>query len=202
MWENLVGRSREFWAYFFPLARGIFRESLEGVGLDGFYGAVNCVAPSYIRVEADEVTYNLHVLLRFELERELVKGDLKPADVPGEWNDRFRKYLGMEVDTDANGCLQDVHWSAGMIGYFPTYALGNIYAAQFYRKARAEIPDLPTRFESGDFLTLREWLRENIHRHGLRYRARDLCQKVTAEPLSHRPLADYLNDKFGEIYGL
>lgn len=202
MWENMVGRSREFWVYFFPQAKRIFRESLEEVNLDEFYEAVNFVTPSYTRVEADEVTYNLHVLLRFELERALVKGDLKAADVPGEWNDRFKRYFGMAVDTDSNGCLQDVHWSAGMIGYFPTYTLGNLYAAQFFAKAKADISDLPKRFESGDLLTLREWLRENIHKHGMRYRAKDLCRRVTGEPLSPGPLIQHLNAKFCEIYGV
>lgn len=201
MWENMVGRSRHFWVYFFPQAKRIFRDSLEGVTLDAFYKAVNYVAPSYIRVEADEVTYNLHIMLRFELERALMTGDLKPADVPGEWNSRFQKYFGLAVDKDANGCLQDIHWAAGLIGYFPTYSLGNLYAAQFFAKINQDIPDLATRFENGDLLTLREWLRENIHKHGLRYRAGKLCQKVTGQPLSHQPLIDYMKAKFGEIYG-
>jgi len=200
MWENMVGRSRPFWKYFFPIAQRMFRESLEGVSLEDFYAAINYVTPSYIRVEADEVTYNLHILLRFEMERAMLSGDIKPADVPGEWNERFVKYFGIEVDNDANGCLQDVHWSSGLFGYFPTYTLGNIYSAQFYAKANEDIPDLEKRFESGDFLTLREWLRENIHKHGLRYRANKLCQRVTGSPLSHKPLMDYMNKKFGEIY--
>lgn len=201
MWENQVGRSREFWSYFFPQLKRIFYDTLEGVTLEQFYKAVNYVAPSYIRVEADEVTYNLHIMLRFELERALVKGDLKPADLPGEWNSRFEKYFGMKVDTDANGCLQDIHWSAGLIGYFPTYSLGNLYSAQIFDTVKKEIPDLTRRLESGDLLTLREWLREKIHRPGLRYRAGKLCEKVTGRPLSHEPLVKYMKIKFGEIYG-
>jgi carboxypeptidase Taq len=201
MWENMVGRSKAFWVYFFPQAKRIFRDSLDGVELDDFYKAVNNVAPSYIRVEADEVTYNLHIMLRFELERALMTGQLKPADIPGEWNSRFKKYFGIAVDHDANGCLQDVHWSAGLIGYFPTYSLGNLYAAQFFAKIKQEIPDLTARLEKGDLLTLREWLREKIHKQGLRYRAGRLCQKVTGQPLSHQPLIDYMKAKFGEIYG-
>jgi len=201
MWENLVGRSKPFWKYFFPLLKGMFRESLEGVTLDQFYAAVNDVTPSYIRVEADEVTYNLHILLRFEIERALIKGDIKPADAAAEWNSRFRKYFGIDVDTDANGCLQDVHWSSGLFGYFPTYCLGNIYSAQFFDKAKQDIPDLYKRFESGDFLTLRKWLKDNIHLHGKRYRANDLCKHVTGSGLSHKPLMAYMNKKFGEIYG-
>jgi carboxypeptidase Taq len=202
MWENMVGRSKPFWKYFFPLLKGMFRDSLEGVAFDDFYAAVNNVAPSYIRVEADEVTYNLHILLRFEIERALIRGDIKPADAAAEWNERFKKYFGIEVDTDANGCLQDVHWSSGLFGYFPTYCLGNIYAAQFYAKAKQDIPDLEAKFEVGDFLTLREWLRENIHMHGKRYRANDLCKHLTGEGLNHKPLMDYMTAKFGEVYGL
>ncbi len=201
MWENLVGRSRPFWRYFFPIAQRIFRESLQHVALDEFYGAINYVAPSYIRVEADEVTYNLHILLRFELERAILNGDIKAGDIPGEWNSRFEKYFGIKVDHDANGCLQDVHWSSGYLGYFPTYTLGNIYSAQFFEKARKDIPDLEKRFEGGNFLILREWLRENIHQHGLRWRANDLCLRVTGSRMSHEPLIAYMNKKFGEIYG-
>ncbi|MEW5994786.1 MAG: carboxypeptidase M32 [Candidatus Zixiibacteriota bacterium] len=201
MWENQVGRSRPFWKYFFPQAQRLFRQSLNGVTLDDFYAAVNDVKPSYIRVEADEATYNLHILLRFELERALLTGDLKPADAPGEWNSRFEKYFGIKVDKDANGCLQDVHWSAGLIGYFPTYTLGNLYSAQFFAKAKADMPDLYDQFAQGDFAGLRDWLRRNIHQHGQRYRANVLCEKVTGQPLTHQPLMNYMNGKFGEIYG-
>lgn len=201
MWENMVGRSRQFWTYFFPIAKSIFRDSLNGIEFEDFYAAINYVAPSYIRVEADEVTYNLHILLRFEMERAMLKGEIKAADIPGEWNSRFKKYIGIEVDNDANGCLQDVHWSAGLLGYFPTYALGNIYAAQFFAKVQSDIPDVTDKFAAGDFLTLREWLRTNIHQHGQRYRAQDLCQKVTGSKLDHKPMMAYLNAKFGEVYG-
>jgi len=200
MWENQVGRSKAFWTYFFPQAQRIFKESLGDVTLDAFYAAINDVKPSYIRVEADEATYNLHILLRFELERPLLSGDLKPADVPGEWNTRFKKYFGIDVDKDANGCLQDVHWSAGLIGYFPTYTLGNIYSAQFFAKALKDMPDLPQQFETGQLLNLREWLRTNIHEHGKRYRANKLVEKVTGKPLSYQPLIDYMTAKYGEIY--
>lgn len=202
MWENQVGRSREFWVYFYPQAQRIFRQALADVSLDDFYGAINYVTPSYIRVEADEATYNLHILLRFELERALMTGDLKPADAAGEWNSRFRKYFGIEVDKDANGCLQDVHWSAGLIGYFPTYTLGNLYSAQFFNKVKQAIPDLLEQFEQGQLLPLREWLRENIHRHGMRYRANQLVVKVTGKPLSYTPLIDYMKTKYGQIYGI
>ncbi|MFH1687710.1 MAG: carboxypeptidase M32 [bacterium] len=201
MWENQVGRSKPFWKYFFPQAQRIFKSALGDVKLDDFYGAINHVAPSYIRVEADEATYNLHILLRYELERAMVKGNLKPADVPGEWNDRFEKYFGIKVDTDANGCLQDVHWSAGLMGYFPTYSLGNLHSAQFFSQALKEMPDLYEQFERGDFLTLREWLRGKIHIQGNRYRANALQMKVSGQPLSHKPLVDYMTRKYSEIYG-
>ncbi|MCK4607009.1 MAG: carboxypeptidase M32 [candidate division Zixibacteria bacterium] len=201
MWENQVGRSKPFWRHFFPQAQRLFRDSLGGVKLDDFYAAINNVAPSYIRVEADEATYNLHILLRYELERAMVKGDLKPADVPGEWDKRFKDYFGIEVDNVANGCLQDVHWSAGLMGYFPTYSLGNLHSAQFFAKALEDMPDLMDQFEQGIFGNLREWLRKNIHKHGSRYRAGKLCEKVTGKPLSHKPLMDYMYAKFSEIYG-
>ncbi len=202
MWENQIGRSREFWVYFLPLAKRIFRDALSDVSLDDFYGAINYVAPSYIRVEADEATYNLHILLRFELERGLLTDQIKPADIPSEWNSRFKKYFGIEINNDADGCLQDVHWSGGMIGYFPTYTLGNLYSAQFFAKLRQDIPDMGEQMERGDLSGILNWLRQNIHRHGRRYRAQDLCRKVTGKPLSHKPLIDYMNVKFGEIYGL
>ena len=201
MWENQVGRSREFWCYFFPQAQRIFKPSLDGIKLDDFYKAINNVAPSYIRVEADEATYNLHILLRYELEREMMKGNLKPVDISAEWNKRFKDYFGIEIDNVSNGCLQDVHWSAGLIGYFPTYCLGNLYSAQFFAQAKKEIPDLMTQLEQGTLINLREWLRENIHLQANRYRANKLCEKVTGKPLSHKPLMDYMNAKYSEIYG-
>jgi len=201
LWENQVGRGKAFWTYFFPIAQRTFRDSLNGIKFDDFYAAINDVRPSFIRVEADEVTYNLHIMLRFELERAMIQGDIKPADVPGEWNARFKKYIGIDVDKDSNGCLQDVHWSSGLFGYFPTYCLGSLYSAQFYAKAIADIPDLENRFASGDFLTLRKWLKDNIHQHGLRYRAGKLCERVTGAPLSHKPLVDYMTKKYSEIYG-
>lgn len=202
MWENQVGRSREFWVYFFPQAQRIFREALGSVALDDFYGAINTVKPSYIRVEADEATYNLHILLRFEIERAVIKGDLQTKDLPGEWNSRFKKYFGIEVDKDSNGVLQDVHWSAGLMGYFPTYCLGNLYSAQFFAKVKEDMPDLTEQFSRGEFTGLLSWLRTNIHQHGRRFRANALCEKVTGKPLSHKPLIDYMNRKYGEIYGI
>jgi carboxypeptidase Taq len=201
MWENQVGRSREFWVYFFPQAQRMFKSSLHGVTIDQFYGAINDVRPSYIRVEADEATYNLHILLRYEMERALLKGDIKAKDVPPEWNSRFKKYFGIDVDTDANGCLQDVHWSSGLVGYFPTYTLGNLYSAQFFAAAKKEMPNLSSQFERGEFAPLLHWLREKIHCHGQRYRANVLCEKITGKPLSHEPLVAYMKEKYSGIYG-
>jgi carboxypeptidase Taq len=200
-WENQVGRSKSFWKYFFPQAQRIFKESLGNVSLDDFYGAINNVSPSYIRVEADEATYNLHILLRFELERGLMTGEIAPADVRDAWNERFKKYFGIEVDHDSNGCLQDVHWSSGYIGYFPTYCLGNLFSAQFFAKAKEDLGDLDSQFANGNYSVFLQWLKDNIHIHGSRYRATDLVKKVTGEPLSYKPLIDYMTAKFADIYG-
>lgn len=202
MWENIVGRSREFWTYFLPQAKSIFREALGEVSLDQFYRAINRVAPSYIRVEADEVTYNLHIILRFEIERALINGELKPEEVPAMWNSRFKKSIGIEVDDDAKGCLQDIQWSLGQFGYFPTYTLGHLYAAQFFDKAKSDIPNLAEQFEKGEFFHFREWLRKNIHAHGSRYTPAELCEKITGKPLSHHSFVDYITCKFSELYGI
>ncbi len=202
MWENFVGRSRAFWTYLYPTAQQAFPQALGQVGFDDFCFAINEVSPSFIRVEADEVTYNLHVMLRFEIEQLLIAGDLKPADVPGIWNEKFLQYFGLTVPNDAHGCLQDIHWSGGLLGYFPTYALGNMYAAQFFNAARRDLGDLDEMFARGQFQPLKSWLNEKIHNHGKRYPARRLVEVVTGQPLSHQPLIDHLNRKFGELYGL
>jgi carboxypeptidase Taq len=202
MWENMVGRSKSFWRYFFSKAQKAFPEALGAVKLDDFHFAVNEVKPSFIRVEADEVTYNLHILVRFEIEQAFFSGDLKPKDIPAAWNDKFKKYFGITPSDDAQGCLQDVHWSAGYIGYFPTYSLGNLYSAQFFEQARKDLGDLDGQFAKGEFGKLKGWLNEKIHRLGQRYRAEKLAEVVTGKPLSHRPLMDYLKTKYGELYGV
>lgn len=202
MWENLVGRSRAFWEYFFPRSRETFPEALGEVALGDFYAAINDVRPSLIRVEADEVTYNLHILIRFELEKALLEGDLQVADLPAAWQDKYREYLGIVPHTDSDGVLQDVHWSAGLFGYFPTYALGNLYAAQFFARAEQDLGDLDAQFRRGEFSDLREWLRAKIHIHGRRFSPGQLVERITGEPLSHGPLMDYLNQKYGELYGI
>ncbi len=202
MWENFVGRSRAFWEHFFPQAQTTFAPALDDVSLDAFYTAANAVRPSLIRTEADEVTYNLHILVRFELEQVLLTGDLAVADLPGAWNEKYREYLGIDPPNDAGGVLQDVHWAAGLFGYFPTYALGNLYAAQFLATARDQLGDLDAMFRRGEFQPLRDWLREHIHRHGRRYSAAELAERITGRPLSHEALIDHLRTKFLPLYGL
>ncbi len=202
MWENQVGRSRPFWDHFFPRLRQTFPETLRDVSLDDWYFAVNDVQPSFIRVEADEATYNLHIILRFELEQALMTGDLAPADLPGAWNDRFRAMLKLSPPNDAQGCLQDIHWSFGGIGYFPTYTLGNLYAAQFMVAARRDLPRLDEDFRRGDFQALKDWLRDAVYQHGQRYRPIELYRRITGRPLENRPFIDYLRDKYEPLYGL
>ena len=202
LWENLVGRSRAFWQYFYSAAQKRFPAALGGAGLDAFCFAINDVRPSLIRVEADEATYNLHILIRFELEQALLSGDLAAADAPGAWNEKYRQYLGIAPDRDADGVLQDVHWSAGLVGYFPTYTLGNLYAAQFFAAADQELGGLHPQFSRGEFQPLRDWLRDKIHRHGQRYSAAELVKRVTGRELSSAPLLAHLRAKYGELYGI
>jgi carboxypeptidase Taq len=200
LWENIVGRSSAFWAHFFPLAQQHFPAALHDVNQDDFFFAVNNVEATFIRVTADEVTYNLHILIRFELERALVAGDLTPADLPVAWNDAYRHYLGITPTNDAEGCLQDGHWSAGLVGYFPTYTLGNLYAAQLFAKARQELGDPGAAFARGDFRPLLDWLRRNVYQQGGRYPAARLIERVTGTPPDHRPLLRALRLKYLELY--
>ncbi len=201
-WENQVGRSRPFWEHFFPRARQTFLEALRDVTLDDWMFAINEVEPSFIRVEADEATYNMHVILRFEIEQALLTGEVKPAEVPGVWNEKFSKSFGITPPNDRLGCLQDIHWSGGGIGYFPTYTLGNLYAAQFMEKARTDLPGLDDDFRRGEFGRLKGWLNEKIHHQGRRYPAGELCRRVTGQPLEYRPLVSYLRGKYGGLYGV
>ncbi len=202
MWENMVARSHSFWKYFYPRAQKAFPGALGNVTLDQFHFAVNDVRSSLIRIEADEATYNLHILLRFEIESAFFNGDLKVADVPGVWNEKFQKFFGITPKNDGEGCLQDVHWSAGLIGYFPTYTLGNLYAAQFFQKAQSDLGDLDGQFARGEFAPLLGWLRDKIHSQGQRYRAEQLIERVTGKPLLHQPLIDYLKGKYSRLYRL
>ena len=202
LWENLVGRSRAFWEHFLPTAQVAFPEQLGSVSVDQFYQSINVVEPSLIRVEADEATYNLHILIRFELEQALLDEQLSVAELPGAWNDLYEKYLGIRPNNFAEGVLQDVHWSAGLVGYFPTYALGNLCASQFLDAAEAQIGPLSEQFAAGDFGPLRRWLREKIHSQGQHYFAPELVERVTGKKLSHDALLDHLKTKLKPIYDL
>jgi carboxypeptidase Taq len=202
MWENLVGRSRAFWRHFFPQFAASFPDAAQGVTPERLFWAINHVQPSLIRVEADEATYNLHIIVRFELEQALLAGDLPVADLPAAWREKYRKYLGIEPPSDRDGCLQDIHWSAGLIGYFPTYSLGNLYAAQFCEQADRDLGGLDEQFARGEFAPLKGWLNCNIHRRGQCYTAAELVRLVTGEPLSHAPLMRHLRDKLGPLYRL
>ncbi|MCA9905348.1 MAG: carboxypeptidase M32, partial [Anaerolineae bacterium] len=202
MWENIVGRSRGFWMWAFPFLKQYFPTQLEGVDAESFYKAINKVERSFIRVEADEATYNLHIMVRFELETGVVSGKIKVADLAREWNDRFESYFGVVPPSDALGVLQDVHWSSGLMGYFPTYALGNLLSVQYYNRALKDHPSIPDEIAQGKFDTLLHWLNENIHQHGRKYTSDELTQRVTGEGIQSNDFIAYLEGKFGDIYGL
>lgn len=200
LWENQVGRSRGFWAYFEPRLRATFPGRLDLIRSDELYLAINAVRPTPIRVESDEVTYNLHILLRFEIERRLFAGDLAVRDLPSTWNALARELLDLAPENDAQGVLQDVHWSGGAFGYFPSYCLGNMIAAQLWNAVRRDLPDLENDFARGEFGRLLAWLRERIHRHGRRFETRELVRLVTGEDLSPVHLVRYLRERYGPLY--
>ena len=202
MWENFVGRSPSFWRYFYPKLKEVFPEALSDVSEEAFVFAVNDVRPSTIRVEADEVTYNLNILLRFEMEMALIDDGLSVDDIPEVWNQKFEHFFGFAIKDDTEGCLQDIHWSGGGIGYFPTYTLGNLYGAQFFDSAKDEIGDLDAQFAAGEFEPLKVWMTEKIYSQGMRYLPNDLVQEVTGKPLGHEPLIGHLKRKYFELYGL
>jgi len=202
LWENLVGRSRGFWKYYYPRLQSVFPENLGGVDFGVFYQAINKVKPSLIRVEADEVTYSLHIMIRFEIEVDVLEGRLAVQDIPGAWNAKYKDYLGLDVPDDSLGCLQDVHWSMGYVGYFSTYTLGNLASVQIFEKALADEPAIPADIERGEFASLLGWLRMNIHQHGRKYQPGELLQRVTGRPLDSAPYLAYLQRKYSEIYGL
>jgi len=200
LWENQVGRGRAFWAFFEPRFREKFAEALRGISSEELYLAVNAVEPTLIRVDADEVTYNLHIILRFEIERQLFSGALKVRDLPEAWRALSRDLIGLEPESDRVGVLQDVHWSDGAFGYFPSYCLGNMIAAQLWEAVRAEETGLEADFARGDFGRLLGWLRKNVHAAGKRYDALELTQRVTGKPLSPAPLLRYLKDRYLPLY--
>ncbi len=202
LWENQIGRSRTFWSHYYPKLVAYFPDRLSGVDLESFYRSINTVAPSPIRVEADEVTYNLHIMLRFRLELALLEGDLTVADLPDAWNAGMQELLGITPSSDAEGCLQDIHWSMGAFGYFPTYALGNLVSAQLFDIAKNEIPNLEARIAAGSFGELLDWLRENVHRHGRKRTATRILNDVTGTDLSADNWLAYIRRKYGEVYGV
>jgi len=202
MWENLVGRSLPFWEHFFPAFKKAFPSQLDGVGVKAFYKAINKVEPSLIRVNADEATYNLHIMLRLELEIAMVEGKIAIKDLPEIWNTKMQEYLGVTPPNDAKGVLQDIHWSGGMIGYFSTYALGNLISAQLWEKINKDIKNLDDHIRKGDFNQLLGWLRTNIHQHGHKYDPQVLVENVTGSKITPEPYVRYLTEKYSEIYGL
>jgi carboxypeptidase Taq len=201
LWENLVGRSRPFWEHFYPELQRAFPELLRGVTAAEFWRGINRVTPSLIRVEADEVTYNLHVILRFELEQAMLAGSIALRDLPEAWNTRMKEYLGVDVPDDARGVLQDVHWSGGIIGYFPTYTLGNVMSAQIWEAAKRDLPDLDAQIGAGEFAGLRDWLREHLHRHGRKFTPAETLERAAGGPIDPEPYIRYLHDKVAAVYG-
>jgi carboxypeptidase Taq len=203
LWENLVGRSLGFWQYYYPALQAVFPDQLQNVSLDTFYRAINRVEPTLIRTDADEVTYNLHVMIRFDLELQLLEGSLEIRDLPQAWHARYRSDLGIQASDDVDGVLQDVHWFAGTIGgSFQGYTLGNIMSALFYDQAIATHPQILAEIEQGQFATLHNWLKENIYQYGSIYTANELIEQISGGPLVIDPYVDYLRTKFGQLYTL
>jgi carboxypeptidase Taq len=202
MWENLIGRSKPFWNHFYPKLQEYFPSQLGNVNLDTFYRGINAVEPSLVRVEADEATYNLHIMLRLELEIALMDGSMSVKDAPEAWNQKFKEYLGISPQNDAEGVLQDVHWSFGGFGYFPTYALGNLVSAQLWEKMSTQIADIDGKIENAEFKVILDWLRENVHVHGAKYEPQELIKRITGSKITPEPYIAYLNNKYTEIYSL
>ncbi|MBW6466160.1 MAG: carboxypeptidase M32 [Brevefilum sp.] len=202
LWENIVGRSKEFWSFFYPSFQMLFPDYLANVSLSDFYRGINRVEPSYIRVEADEATYNLHIMLRLEIEIGLMEGTIEVADLPEIWNSKMEDYLGITPPNDAKGVLQDVHWSGGMIGYFPTYALGNLASVQLWDKLLEENPNVPDEIAQGKFDTILGWMREHVHQYGSKYEPQEIMLKATGSKLTPEPYIAYLRKKYSEIYDL
>ncbi len=197
MWENLVGRSMPFWRFFYPRLQEVFPTQFRGVDVDRFYAAINRVQPSLIRIRADEVTYGMHVILRFELEQDIINGRVELRDLPRRWAEKMDEYLGVEVPDDANGVLQDTHWASGLIGYFSTYLLGTVMSVQIWEKAQEDIPDLEDRIERGDFASLREWLGDNVHAHGRKFTPQETLRRATGSTIDAKPYLAYLKRKYG-----
>ncbi len=202
MWEKQIGKSMEFWTYFYPKLQKEFLVPFKKLPLKEFYKIINEVKPSLIRTESDEVTYNLHIIIRFEIEKEMIEGSIDLKDLPDIWRSKVNNYLGIDVPSNSLGVLQDVHWSGGAIGYFPSYSFGNLYAAQFYASMKKDIPNLKGLIKKGKFEEINKWLRKNIHSHGKTYKAGELVKKITGENLNSRYFTDYIEQKYTDIYSL
>jgi carboxypeptidase Taq len=202
LWENNVGRSLPFWQHHYAALQARFPDNLQNVSLEDFYKAINQVQPSLIRTEADELTYHFHVMIRYEIEKGLLDGTYSTKDLNEIWNKYYREYLHVEVPNDNQGVLQDIHWSHGSFGYFPTYSLGSLYAAQFFTAAKQQIPGLIEQITKGDYKELLNWLRDEIHHHGRYYTSNELCAKVTGEPLAFKYFLDYATEKYHHIYNV
>ncbi|WP_166241591.1 carboxypeptidase M32 [Paenibacillus turpanensis] len=201
-WENIVGRSRHFWTKYYGDLQRMFPEQLAGIDLDRFYPAINEVKPSLIRTESDELTYNLHIMIRYELEKQLINSELNVSDLPKAWNEKYEEYLGITPPSDTLGVLQDVHWSGGAFGYFPSYSLGNMYAAQMYHTMRKELPQFDELVEQGDFAPIRDWLTEHVYRFGKLKTPNEIIREVTGEELNPEYLVQYLEEKYKPLYQL
>jgi carboxypeptidase Taq len=202
LWENNVGRSLSYWKANYKKLQSLFPENLNSVTVEEFYKAINHVKPSLIRTNADEITYHFHVLIRYEVEKALIEGTLQVEDLPAFWNKKYKEYLGIDVPSDDKGVLQDIHWSHGSFGYFPTYSLGSFYAAQFFHFAEKQIPGLKEQIEKGEFADLLKWLRENVHQYGRQFTAEELCVRITGEKLNFNYFLDYAKNKYSGIYQL
>ena len=200
IWENNVARGKAFWNKHFRTAKNMFPKQLKNQTVDSFYKAINVIEPNLIRTEADELHYHYHVLIRYEIEKALIEGSIEVADLRDVWNAKYKEYLNIDVTDDVNGVLQDIHWSHGSFGYFPTYSLGSFYAAQLYAQAEKEIPKLEKQIAAGNSLVLLDWLREKVHRHGRRYEAEELCEMITGEPLNIKYFMDYAKKKYQKVY--
>lgn len=201
-WETVIGQSLPFWQYFFPLLQKVFPEQLGQIDLQDFYWAINSVKPGLIRIDSDEVSYNLHIIVRFEIEKALIEGSLRIQEIPEMWNSKMQSYLGICPSNDAQGCLQDIHWSLGHIGYFPTYTLGNLYSAQFFEAFEKSHPEWENKLTEGDLAFVANYLKENIHQYGRQFSSAELCQRITGKNLSHEPYIHYLSKKYDALYCL
>ncbi len=202
LWENCVGRSLSFWQFFYPQLQQTFPQQLTNVSALDFYHGTNKVAPSLIRTEADEITYHFHVMIRYEIEKGLLSGDINPKDLAAVWNDYYQKYLGISSPDDKQGVLQDVHWSHGSFGYFPTYSLGSFYAAQFFEQAGKEISNLDVQIQQGSFSQLLQWLRQHVHQYGRKYNSEELCKRITGRGLDFSSFMRYAMQKYSGIYSV